>query len=164
MGEFAWAAPPVYYHPEQCKGLMTTEDNKYYLASVDIGQTITTKDKDLIISFQVTATREQKCTGNYLKFFGEFFDQYHFSGDSSYEIMFGPDYCQAVNDNVHLILRRNGKEFKMTDRVRAYHDQHTHLYTFRMYKNHTYSVEVDERVVSHGWMSDRWKCFVHPEV
>ncbi|KAH7830354.1 putative calreticulin [Monocercomonoides exilis] len=155
-GKFTWERPPKYYHLEASKGLKTSQDERYYHISADIGETVTNFRKNLFIGFTVTQTQDIKCSGSYLKFFNEPFDQENFNGDTPFELMFGPDTCGSINDQVHAIFRHEGREQKSRARIRSKDDKETHLYAIKLYANGSYVLQTDIKKENWGEFQDQW--------
>jgi len=114
------------------------------------------KNKPLIIQYSVKHEQHIDCGGAYMKILPAGLDQTDFSGDSSYNIMFGPDICGNTK-RVHVILTYKGKNhlIKGTD-IRADHDEWTHLYTLILRPDRSFEVLVDNREVRKGSLLDNW--------
>jgi calreticulin len=71
------------------------------------------------------------------------FDPKQFDGDTSYNIMFGPDIC-GTTKRTHAILNYKEKNHLIKSDIAPGSDQLTHLYTFVIHPNQTYVVLVDQ--------------------
>jgi calreticulin len=110
----------------------------------------------LILQFSVKHEQHIDCGGAYVKILPAGIDQTDFSGDSPYNIMFGPDICGNTK-RVHAIVTYDGKNhlIKGTD-IRAETDEWTHLYTFVIKPDRTFEVLIDNKPVRSGPLLDNW--------
>jgi calreticulin len=83
------------------------------------------------------------------------FNPRDFDGDTSYHIMFGPDIC-GNDKKVHAILNYKEKNHLIKSNIAPGSDQLTHLYTFIIFPNQTYSILVDQVEEASGSIFDSW--------
>ncbi|KAH7821445.1 putative calreticulin [Monocercomonoides exilis] len=159
QGKFTWEAPEKAWHPENAKGLKTSQDEKYYMAVADIGETVTNFKKDLFIGFTLVQTKQQKCSGSYIKFLPEGANVKNFTNETEYQLMFGPDFCGMINDHIHVIVKMNGTEYPLKNKIKTVKDNETHLYALKLYRNGTYKVQLDNHTESEGDISEQWEWF-----
>lgn len=86
QGKFEWSAGDnVGKGYENVKGLRTTEDNKYYTASVRFDKEFSNRGKDLVVQYSVKNERNIECGGGYIKLYPGDFDQKHLDGEQKYK-------------------------------------------------------------------------------
>jgi hypothetical protein len=130
-----------------------------------MGQTITNYKKDLFIGYTLKTVQWQKCSGSYLKFYGEKdFDQPHFNNQTDFELMFGHDFCGIINEQVHVIFMKDGTQHKMKDKVRTKEDLETHLFALKLYENQTFKVQIDQKVEKEAKLQDQFPWFMEKYV
>jgi calreticulin len=100
------------------------------------------KGKDLVIQYTVKHEQDLDCGGGYLKLLPAPLDQINFTGDSEYNIMFGPDQCGGTK-RVHFILTYKGKNHLIEDDVNYSPDELSHVYTLILHPDQTFKVLVD---------------------
>lgn len=71
-------------------------------------------------------------------------------------IMFGPDFCGYIQRKVQAILARNGTNFPIKRVVPSEIDQMTHVYTFILRPNATYSILIDNDERQKGSLYSDW--------
>lgn len=71
-------------------------------------------------------------------------------------IMFGPDICGYSTKKVHAILTRDGKNHLIKKDVPCETDQLTHVYTFIIRPDATYSILIDNDEKKSGSIYDDW--------
>lgn len=154
-GEFTHSAGDFYGDAEADKGLMTSQDAKFYGASTKLTQ-FSNEGKDMVIQFSVKHAQKIDCGGGYIKLFPSGLDQEHMSGDSDYNIMFGPDICGTSNKKVHVIFNYNGKNLLTKKTIPCESDQLTHVYTLIVRPDNTYEVRVDGEKKEGGALDEDW--------
>merc|ERR1719361_2320310 len=92
-GEWKFTAGEWYGDAEADKGIQTGDDARFYATSAKIAKPFSNEGKDLVLQFSVKHGQKIDCGGGYIKLFPAGLDQEHFTGDSDYSIMFGPDVC-----------------------------------------------------------------------
>ena len=93
------------------------------------------------------------CGGMYIKLFGkDQFDQHHFSDNTPYQIMFGPDICGANNSQTHAIFYYERKQSYMhhVEKLQVKYDKLTHLYTLWIRSDNSYEFFIDKNSMSTG--------------
>ena len=93
------------------------------------------------------------CGGMYIKLFGkDQFDQHHFSDNTPYQIMFGPDICGANNSQTHAIFYYERKQSYMhhVEKLQVTYDKLTHLYTLWIRSDNSYEFFIDKNSKSTG--------------
>jgi len=154
-GNFLVTAGKYFSDVEADKGLKTGKDARFYQISAEMKE-FSSVDKPLILQYSVKHEQHIDCGGAYVKILPAGLDQIDFSGDSPYNIMFGPDICGNTK-RVHAIVTYNEKNhlIKGTD-IRAETDEWTHLYTFILRPDRTFEVLVDNKSVRQGSLLDNW--------
>jgi calreticulin len=93
MGQWKHTAGEVAPADPEDKGIQTGEDSRHYGISALIpGGAINSEGKDLVVQYSVKFDQKIDCGGAYIKL-GAVADRETFSGDTPYQIMFGPDIC-----------------------------------------------------------------------
>lgn len=154
-GEFKYTAGEYYGDAEADKGLMTSQDARFYDISAKFPE-FTNKGKDLVIQFSVKNTQKIDCGGGYVKVFPAGLDQEHMTGESDYNIMFGPDVCGTSTKKVHVIFANKGKNHLIKKNIPCETDQLTHVYTLIVRPDNTYEVRIDGNKKESGSLSDDW--------
>jgi len=155
-GEFIVSAGKHFGDPKADQGLKTTQDAKFYQISAELPKEFNNKDRTLVLQFSVKHEQHIDCGGGYVKLLPAGLDQTDFSGDSDYNVMFGPDICGMLR-RVHTIFHYKEKNhlIKSPD-IKAEHDEFTHLYTLVAYPNQTFNVLIDSKSVRNGSLFDNW--------
>lgn len=79
-------------------------------------------------------------------------------------IMFGPDICGYSTKKVHAILTRDGKNHLIKHDVPCETDQLTHVYTFIIHPDSTYSILVDNEEKRSGNLYSDWDLLPPKEI
>ncbi|OAY80226.1 Calreticulin [Ananas comosus] len=153
-GEWNYTSGKWNGDPED-KGIQTSEDYRFYAISVEFPE-FTNKDKTLVLQFSVKHEQKLDCGGGYVKLLSGEVDQKKFGGDTPYSIMFGPDICGYSTKKVHAILSRDGKNHLIKKEVPCETDQLTHVYTFIIRPDATYSILIDNDEKKSGSIYDDW--------
>ncbi|KAK4406749.1 Calreticulin-1 [Sesamum angolense] len=114
------------------------------------------KDKTLVFQFSVKHEQKLDCGGGYMKLLSGEVDQKKFGGDTPYSIMFGPDICGYSTKKVHAILTYNGTNHLIKKEVPCETDQLTHVYTFILRPDATYSILIDNVEKQTGSLYSDW--------
>ncbi|KAG0470247.1 hypothetical protein HPP92_016343 [Vanilla planifolia] len=144
-----WSGDP------QNKGIQTTQDFKYYAISAEFPE-FSNKERTLVLQFSVKHEQKLNCGGGYLKLINGTIDQQQFGGDTPYSIMFGPDVCGEKRKRVHMILSRNGQYHNVKRIVSFQLDQLTHVYTFIIRPDASYSILIDNEEKQSGSIFNDW--------
>jgi len=136
------------------RGLRTTQDARFYVYSKSFPE-FSNKGKNLVVQYSLKHENVFDCGGGYLKLHPKGLDQAAYTGDSNYNIMFGPDHCGSTS-RVHFILNYKGKNHLIKNDIDASHvkDALTHTYTLVIKPDNTYSVSIDGEEKSSGSIED----------
>ncbi|CAN0897238.1 CRT1 [Linum grandiflorum] len=137
------------------KGIQTSEDYRFYAISAEYPE-LSNKDKTLVFQFSVKHEQKLDCGGGYMKLLSGDVDQTKFGGDTPYSIMFGPDICGYSTKKVHAILTYNGTNHLIKKEVPCETDQLSHVYTFIIRPDATYSILIDNVEKQTGSLYTDW--------
>ncbi|KAL8171750.1 hypothetical protein V2J09_023554 [Rumex salicifolius] len=137
------------------KGIQTSEDYRFYAISAEFPE-FSNKDKTLVFQFSVKHEQKLDCGGGYMKLLSGDVDQKKFGGDTPYSIMFGPDICGYSTKKVHAILTHNKTNHLIKKDVPCETDQLTHVYTFILRPDATYSILIDNQEKQTGSLYNDW--------
>ncbi|TSN76567.1 Calreticulin [Bagarius yarrelli] len=154
-GKFVLSAGKFYGDAEKDKGLQTSQDAHFYAISSRF-EDFSNKDQPLVLQFTVKHEQSIDCGGGYIKLFPSGLKQEEMHGDSTYNIMFGPDICGPGTKKVHVIFNYKGKNHLINKDVRCKDDEYTHLYTLIVNPDNTYEVKIDNKKVESGSLEDDW--------
>lgn len=154
-GDFAVSAGDFFGDADADKGLQTTQDARFYAASAKFPE-FSNKGKTLVIQFSVKHQQKLDCGGGYVKVFPAGLDQAHMTGDSAYNIMFGPDMCGSSTKRVHVIFENKGTNHLIKKTIPCESDQLTHVYTLIVNPDNTYEVQIDGAKKESGSLADDW--------
>merc|ERR1719345_674691 len=143
-------------------GLQTSEDAKFYDISAKFN-TFSNKDKTMVVQFSVKHEQGIDCGGAYLKLGGGEFDGKKFHGETSYNVMFGPDIC-GMTKRTHLIFNYNDNNLLKDKDMRTESDELTHVYTLIVNPDNTFEVQIDGSKVEDGKLADGWKFLESKEI
>jgi calreticulin len=153
-GDFKHTAGDWYGDAEADKGIQTSQDARFYDLSAKFPE-FSNKGKDFVVQFSVKNTQKIDCGGGYLKLFPAGLDQEHMTGDSNYNIMFGPDVC-GYTKKVHVIFTNKGKNHLIKKTITPEDNQLTHVYTLIVHPDNTYEVRIDGSKKESGSLTDDW--------
>jgi len=154
-GNFEVSAGDWYGDAEEDKGLKTTQDARFYAISAE-SKEFSNENKDFVVQFSVKHGQKIDCGGGYLKLMPAGLDQDDFSGDSVYNIMFGPDICGTSTKKVHVIFNYKGENLLTKKDIRCETDQLTHVYTLIVRPDNTYEVRIDGTKKESGSLFADW--------
>ncbi|PIA29746.1 hypothetical protein AQUCO_05800088v1, partial [Aquilegia coerulea] len=137
------------------KGIQTSEDYRFYAISAGFPE-FSNKEKTLVFQFSVKHEQKLDCGGGYMKLLSGDVDQKKFGGDTPYSIMFGPDICGYSTKKVHAILSRDGTNHLIKKDVPCETDQLTHVYTFVLRPDASYSILIDNVEKQSGSLYSDW--------
>ncbi|XP_058083861.1 calreticulin-like isoform X2 [Magnolia sinica] len=137
------------------KGIQTTQHYRYYAISAEFPE-FSNKGKTLVFQFSVKHEQELDCGGGYMKLLSGEVNQKKFGGETPYSIMFGPDICAPTTRKVHAIFSRDGKNHLIKKDVPCEIDQLTHVYTFIIRPDATYSILIDNNEKISGSLFTDW--------
>jgi len=154
-GEFTLTAGKWYNDAEADMGIQTGPDARFYATSAEMTP-FSNEGKDLVIQF--TAKHEQKldCGGGYIKIMPSGGDMASFSGDTPYNIMFGPDICGVSTKRVHVIFNYKGENLLTKKTITCETDELSHLYTLIVKPDNTYKVLIDNVEKASGDLEVDW--------
>jgi calreticulin len=161
QGKFTVSAGDFYGDAEADKGLFTSQDARFYTTSAKIEE-FSNKGKDLVIQLSVKHGQKVDCGGGYVKLIPAGLDQAAFSGDSSYNIMFGPDICGHTH-RTHVIFNYKGENKLVKKEINCETDQLTHVYTLIVRPDQTYEVRIDGVQKQSGSLIEDWD-FLKPKM
>jgi len=113
------------------------------------------KGKTLVVQYSVKHEQNIDCGGGYIKIIPSGLDQTSFNGDSSYNIMFGPDIC-GTSKRTHLIFNYKGKNHLIKSEISCESDEFTHLYTLILNPDQSFQVLIDNKVEKSGTLPEGW--------
>jgi len=109
----------------------------------------------LVLQYTVKHEQQIDCGGAYLKLHPAGFDQTGYTGDSVYNVMFGPDICGGTK-RTHFILGKNGKNHLIKNDIPCESDTFTHTYTLVLKPDNTFRVLVDGEEKRSGNIEDEF--------
>jgi calreticulin len=136
------------------EGLKTSQDARFYSISAKFSE-FSNEGKNLILQFSISHSQNIDCGGGYVKLLPPGFDQKSFSGDTAYNIMFGPDICGSTK-RTHVIFAHEGQNHLVKREVRCESDVFTHVYTLIVKPDNTYVVKIDGAEKQTGSLEDDW--------
>jgi len=139
----------------ESKRLKTGKDAKFYGMTGKMDESLDNSDKPLVVQFAVKHEQRIDCGGGYIKLLSKLDSPDEFSGDSEYEIMFGPDICGATK-RVHAILRNEKENLLINKEVRCPADEYTHFYTFELNPDGSFDILVDGESKQSGEVKSFW--------
>merc|ERR1719313_379041 len=161
LGVMKVSAGKFYNDAEAGKGLQTSQDAKFYAISAKTKE-FSNEGKTLVIQYSVKHEQDIDCGGGYLKIAPSDAQGEKFTGDSKYNIMFGPDICGSSTKKTHVIFNYKEKNLDKKTEVRAESDTLSHLYTLIVKPDNTYEVQIDMNKVDSGSLSEGW-AFLEPK-
>jgi len=160
-GKWKLSAGRYYADAEKDQGLQTSQDAKFYAISSSFDK-FSNKDKNLVVQFSVKHEQSIDCGGGYVKLFPSTLKSTDMTGDSEYNIMFGPDICGPGTKKVHVIFQYKGKNLLIKKDIRCKDDVDTHVYTLIVKPDNTYSVLIDNKEAQTGSLEEHWD-FLEPK-
>merc|ERR1712110_988123 len=85
-------------------------------------------------------------------------------GESSYNLMFGPDICGYSTKKVHVIFNYEGKNHLIKKEIKCKDDQFTHVYTLAIKQDNTYEVYIDGESEKGGSLEEDWDMLAAKEI
>ncbi|CAL4953266.1 unnamed protein product [Urochloa decumbens] len=137
------------------KGIQTTMDARHFAISAKIPQ-FSNKNRTLVVQYSIKFEQDIECGGGYIKLMSGYVNQKKFSGDTPYSLMFGPDICGTQTKKLHLILSYQGQNYPIKKDLECETDKLTHVYTFILRPDASYSLLVDNRERETGSMYTDW--------
>lgn len=164
MGKWVAAAGKWFNDETEDKGLMTSEIMKFYGIAAPF-ESFSNDGKDVIVQYQAKYEKDLGCGGGYLKLGPKQEDLTTFGDPTPYNIMFGPDQCNA-DKRTHLIFSYKGKNYLKKDEL-AYKqvgEGVSHLYRLILRKDGTVRVEVDQEELYEGSLKTGWEMLPAAEI
>lgn len=166
QGDFVHTAGQWFGDEQHDKGIQTTPDARYFAIWSEFDKEVSNKNRDLVLQYQVKHEQSLDCGGGYIKLLpsssGE--QMHEFGGDTPYSIMFGPDICGMSTKKVHMIINYNGENKHTKKNVPCETDQLSHVYTFHIRPNNTYSVYIDQTERASGELEKDWDLLPPPTI
>lgn len=152
-----------WYKDEADKGIQTSPDARFHNAWAEMSESFSTEGKTMVLQFQVKHEQKLDCGGGYLKLVpASSADKMpHFSGETPYSIMFGPDMCGSTK-RVHVIFTYKGTNLLIKKTITPESDQLSHVYTLIVKPDNTYDVLIDGESKQSGSLYDDWD-FLKPK-
>merc|ERR1711988_440443 len=153
---FACATATVYFKEDFSgdweSNWVTSEHDDYgkFVATVD---KFSNEGKDLVVQYSAKFEQGIDCGGGYVKISPSTVDQKDYHGETPYNIMFGPDICGATK-RTHLIFNYKDDNHLRTSDMRTESDELTHLYTLIVHPDRTYEVQIDQKEIASGSLTD----------
>jgi len=154
-GKFVATAGTYYGDAAKDRGVQTSTDARFYKTSAHFPK-FSNKGKTLVLQYSVKHEQDLDCGGAYIKLLPAGLDQKSFTGDSTYNIMFGPDVCGYSTRGVHFIFNYKGTNHLIKKTVAPISDKLTHLYTAVVYPDQTYEIRIDNEKKESGSLVDDW--------
>jgi len=162
-GKFGHTAGKFYNDESADQGLQTSEDYRFYTISAKFPE-FSNKGKDLILQYSVKSEQRLDCGGAYLKLLPTGLNQKEFNGESTYNIMFGPDVCGTTTKRVHVIFNHGDKNHLIKKDIPCETDEFTHLYTLILHPDNTYQVDIDGVEKVKGKLEEDWDMLPAKEI
>eukprot|EP01087_Luapelamoeba_hula_P012470 TRINITY_DN347_c0_g1_i1.p1 TRINITY_DN347_c0_g1~~TRINITY_DN347_c0_g1_i1.p1 ORF type:complete len:418 (+),score=72.81 TRINITY_DN347_c0_g1_i1:66-1256(+) len=162
-GTFVGTPGKYFGDAEADSGVQTSADARFYKYSSKMPSVFNSKGKTLVFQYTVKNEQNLDCGGAYLKLSPPGIDQETLTGDTPYNIMFGPDKCGGTN-RIHFIFSHGGKNFLWKKTVVPPSDQLTHLFTAIVKPDQTYEVRVDNEVKESGSILEDWDILPPKEI
>ncbi|KAI8852237.1 Calreticulin/calnexin [Chytridium lagenaria] len=153
-GAFKVTPGQFYADKVESRGLQTSEDAKFYAIAAPLDEKFDSKGKDLVLQFTAKFEQNIDCGGGYIKLLPGF-DPKGFNGDTTYNIMFGPDIC-GYDKKIHVILNYKDKNHLITKKLTPGSDQMTHQYTLIIHPDQQYEVLLDNKEEASGSLLEDW--------
>jgi len=157
-GKWALSAGKWFKDEKEDRGLMTSEDSRFFGISAGFDSFSNEGLKQLIIQYQVKYEKDVECGGGYMKIGPKMEDATKFGDPTPYNIMFGPDKC-GYNKRTHLIFNYKGKNVLKSEDLsyKNADDGTSHLYRMILKPDNTVRVEINEEKIYEGSMKQDWE-------
>jgi len=153
-GKFKLSHGKFYGDAKKDLGIQTSQDAHFYSISSKFEKPFSNKGEDLVLQFSVKNEQNLDCGGGYIKLLPSNVNPEGFSGDSTYNIMFGPDICGSRK--VHVILNYKGENKLIKETILPESDVDTHVYTLVITPDNTFKVLIDQKEIKSGKLEDHW--------
>ncbi|CAM6091748.1 unnamed protein product [Calypogeia fissa] len=153
-----WVHTAGKWHADELdKGIQTNPDARFFAISTKFPEPFSNKGRTLVLQYTVKHEQKIECGGGYVKLMSGYVNQKKFSGDTPYSIMFGPDICGTQTKKLHAIIQYKGQNYPIKKTVPCETDQLTHVYTFVIRPDASYSILVDNRERELGSLYTDWE-------
>lgn len=161
VGRWAIEEPTVLKGFTGDKGLVVKSPAARHAISRKLDRVVDNTGNTLVVQYEVKLQKGLECGGAYIKLLSEneALHAEEFSGDTPYQVMFGPDRCGSTN-KVHFIIRRKNpisgeyEEKHLASTPVARFNKVSNLYTLIINPDQTYEVRINGEVVRAGLMTD----------
>ncbi|KAK1294929.1 Calreticulin-3 [Acorus calamus] len=143
------------FFEERFDGIQTYLDAKHHVISAKIPEFIN-KNRTLVVQYSIKFEQDIECGGGYIKLLSGYVNQKKFGGDTPYSLMFGPDICGTQTNKLHLILSYQGQNYPIKKDLQCETDKFTHVYTFILRPDASFSLLIDNRERESGSMYTDW--------
>ncbi|XP_039133028.1 calreticulin-3-like [Dioscorea cayenensis subsp. rotundata] len=137
------------------KGIQTYPDARHFAISAKVPE-FSNENRTLVLQYSVKFEQDIECGGGYIKLLSGYVNQKKFSGDTPYSLMFGPDICGTDTKKLHVILSYQGQNYPIKKNLECETDKLTHVYTFILRPDASYSILVDNREKDSGSIYTDW--------
>eukprot|EP00928_Gymnodinium_smaydae_P068133 TRINITY_DN511_c0_g1_i1.p1 TRINITY_DN511_c0_g1~~TRINITY_DN511_c0_g1_i1.p1 ORF type:complete len:457 (-),score=120.17 TRINITY_DN511_c0_g1_i1:69-1385(-) len=164
MGRWTTSAGRWFRDEKEDAGLHTADVMKFYSISAPF-DSFSNKGSELIIQYQAKYEKDLGCGGGYLKVGPKQDDLTKFGDPTPYNIMFGPDQCNA-DKRTHLIFSHGGKNFLKKSELPYKQEGEgiSHLYRLVLRPDSTVLVEVDQEKLYEGSLKEDWDMLPSKEI
>jgi len=165
MGKWVTATGKWFKDAIEDRGIQTSEIMKFYSIAASF-ESFSNAGKELIVQYQAKYEKDLGCGGGYLKVGPTQTDLTTFGDPTPYNIMFGPDQCNA-DKRTHLIFRgSNGTNFLKKSELPYKQEGEgiSHLYRLVLRPDSTVRVEVDQEKLYEGSLKEDWDMLPNKEV
>ncbi|URD79057.1 Calreticulin family [Musa troglodytarum] len=137
------------------KGIQTYTDARHFAISAKFPE-FSNKNRTLVVQYSIRFEQDIECGGGYIKLLSGYVNQKKFGGDAPYSLMFGPDICGTQTKKLHLILSYQGQNYPIKKDLECETDKLTHVYTFILRPDASFSLLADNRERESGSMYTDW--------
>jgi len=164
MGKWVTATGKWFGNEAEDRGLQTAEIMKFYSIAAPF-ESFSNEGKELVIQYQAKYEKDLGCGGGYLKVGPRQEDLTTFGEPTPYNVMFGPDQCNA-DKRTHLIFSYKGKNFLKKSELPYKQEGQgiSHLYRVVLKPDSTVRVEVDQEMLYEGSLKDDWDMLPTKEI
>lgn len=159
VGEWSVEEPEVFPGFKGDKGLVVKSPAAHHAITTAFDTPINNKGKTLVVQYEVKLQKGLECGGAYVKLLSAEVNAddegvEEFSGETPYQVMFGPDKCGSTN-KVHFIVKRplpdgTYEEKHLVSPAHARLNKLTNLYTLVIRPDNTFDIRVNGNVVKSG--------------
>eukprot|EP00249_Psilotum_nudum_P005836 c19267_g1_i1 orf=543-1841(-) len=153
-GNWLHTAGKWYADPDD-KGIQTYPDSRFFAISAEFPE-FNNNNRTLVIQYSVKIEQKIECGGAYVKLLSGYVNQKKFSSNTPYSIMFGPDLCGTQTKKLHAIISYKGQNYPIKKELQCETDQLTHMYTFIIRPDASYSILIDNRERESGSLYTDW--------